>query len=89
MTIKQLGVLNKHNVPGRAMTVDMLLNIFLLLYFGNIYFILAAGNLGYMFLARARASWSAALAPRPAELATSDQAWRPWMVAAGVFCSRT
>ena len=36
MTIKQLGVLNKHNVPGRAMTVDMLMNIFLLLYFQNI-----------------------------------------------------
>ena len=48
MTIKQLGVLNKHYVPGRAMIVDMLLNIFLLLYFQNIFFILAAGNLGYM-----------------------------------------
>ena len=81
MTIKQLGVLNKHNVPGRAMTVDMLLNIFLLLYFGNIYFILAAGNLGYMFshvlalsgvllLRRDRPNW-----PRPIKLA------KVWMVA--------
>ncbi len=86
MTIKQLGVLNKHHVPARAMTVDMLLNIFLLLYFGNIFFILAAGNLGYMLshvlalsgvllLRKDRPNW-----PRPIRLA------KPWMVGAGVFC---
>ena len=83
MTIKQLGTLNKHNVPGRAMTVDMLLNIFLLLYFQNIYFILAAGNLGYMLshvlalsgillLRRDRANW-----PRPIKLG------KVWMSARG------
>src|SRR4029079_5792778 len=87
MTIKQLGVLNKHNVPGRAMTVDMLMNIFLLLYFQNIYCILAAGNLGYMLshvialsgillLRRDRPNW-----PRPIKLA------RPWMWLAGLFCA--
>ena len=67
------------------MTFDMLLNIFLLLYFGNIYFILAAGNLGYMLshvlalsgvllLRKDRPNW-----PRPIRLA------KPWMVGAGVF----
>ena len=77
MTIKQLGTLNRHNVPGRAMTVDMLLNIFLLLMFQNIYFILAAGNLGYMLshvialsgvllLRRDRPNW-----PRPIKLGES------------------
>jgi amino acid transporter len=87
MTIKQLGTLNKHNVPGRAMTVDMLLNIFLLLYFQNIYFILAAGNLGYMLshvialsgillLRRDRANW-----PRPIKLG------KVWMWLAGLFCA--
>jgi amino acid transporter len=87
MTVRQLGVLNKHNVPGRAMTVDMLLNIFLLLYFQNIYFILAAGNLGYMLshvialsgillLRRDRPNW-----PRPIFLA------KPWMWLAGLFCA--
>ena len=86
MTIKQLGTLNRHNVPGRAMTVDMLLNIFLLLMFQNIYFILAAGNLGYMLshvialsgvllLRRDRPNW-----PRPIKLA------KPWMWLAGLFC---
>jgi amino acid transporter len=77
---------NKHNVPGRAMTVDMFLNIFLLLYFGNIYFILAAGNLGYMLshvialsgvllLRRDRPNW-----PRPIRLG------KVWMWLAGLFC---
>jgi amino acid transporter len=86
MTIKQLGVLNRHHVPARAMTVDMLLNIFLVLYFGNIFFILAAGNAGYMFshvlalsgvllLRKDRPNW-----PRPIRLG------KPWMVGAGVFC---
>jgi amino acid transporter len=87
MTLKQLGVLNKRNVPGRAMTVDMLLNIFLLLYFQNIYFILAAGNLGYMlshvialsgilWLRRDRPNW-----PRPIKLG------KAWMWMAGLFCA--
>jgi amino acid transporter len=86
MTVKQLGVLNRHHVPARAMTVDMLLNIFLAVYFGNIFFILAAGNLGYMFshvlalsgvllLRKDRPNW-----PRPIKLA------KPWMVGAGFFC---
>jgi amino acid transporter len=85
MTIKQLGVLNRFHVPGRAMTFDMLLNVFLVLYFGNIFFILAAGNLGYMlshvlalsgflWLRRDRPTW-----PRPIKLA------RPWVVAAAFF----
>lgn len=86
MTIKQLGVLNRFHVPARAMTVDMLLNIFLVMYFGNIFFILAAGNLGYMLshvlalsgvllLRKDRPNW-----PRPLKLA------KPWMWLAGIFC---
>jgi amino acid transporter len=86
MTIKQLNHLNRYHVPSRAMTIDMLLNIFLVLYFGNIFFILAAGNFGYMFshvlalsgvllLRKDRPNW-----PRPIRLAA------PWMVGAFVFC---
>ena len=30
MTIKELGVLNRYSVPGRAMTMDAILNIFLI-----------------------------------------------------------
>jgi amino acid transporter len=50
MTIKQLGVLNRFHVPGRAMTLDMVLNIWLLTFFHGALPIIAAGNLGY-FLA--------------------------------------
>jgi amino acid transporter len=33
MTVKELGVLNRFNVPARAMTLDALLNLFLITYF--------------------------------------------------------
>jgi amino acid transporter len=74
MTIKQLGVLNKHHVPGRAMTVDSIFNILLLLVFDSNLVILAASNLGYIvahifalsgviMLRRSRPDW-----PRPFKL---------------------
>jgi amino acid transporter len=74
MTIKELGVLSSHNVPARAMTVDALLNVFLLTYFAGAIEIIAAGNLGYMLahvfaltgfmmLRRDRPNW-----PRPIRL---------------------
>ena len=71
MTIKELYHLNRFRVPGRAMTVDMLLNICLVLFVGKILSILVAGNLGYisshffaltgfLLLRRDRPNW-----PRP------------------------
>jgi amino acid transporter len=74
MTIKQLGVLNRNNVPARAMTLDMVMNLFLLSYFASAIEILAAGNLGYilahvfaltgfLLLRRDRPNW-----PRPIKL---------------------
>ena len=45
MTVKQLATLNTHHVPARAMTLDLFMNIFLLLAFPSIFFVLAAGNL--------------------------------------------
>jgi amino acid transporter len=49
MTIKELGVLNKHNVPGRAMTLDAILNIFLITFLAGVLEILAVSNVGYVF----------------------------------------
>jgi amino acid transporter len=49
MTIRQLGVLNRHHVPGLAMTVDAILNIFLISYFAGVLEILAVSNIGYVF----------------------------------------
>ena len=87
MTIKQLGVLNKHHVPARAMTLDAILNVALILIFPGIFFILAAGNLGYMLshvlalsgvllLRRDRPNW-----PRPIKLSGF------WMFLAGLFAA--
>ncbi len=74
MTIKQFGTLNRFHVPGHAMTLDMVFNILLLLFVGNIFGILAASNLGYVLahmfalsgfvlLRRDRPNW-----PRPIKL---------------------
>jgi amino acid transporter len=49
MTIRELGVLNRFYVPGRAMTIDAVLNIFLITYFTGVLQILAVSNIGYVF----------------------------------------
>ena len=87
MTIKQLGVLNRNNVPARAMTLDALLNIFLITYFASAIEILAAGNLGYilahvfaltgfLLLRRDRPNW-----PRPIRLSAI------WVPIAGLLAA--
>jgi len=48
LTIKQLHFLSKHHVPSRAMTLDMVMNIGLILFVGSTLSILVAGNLGYI-----------------------------------------
>jgi amino acid transporter len=87
MTIKQLGVLNRFRVPGRAMTLDALLNLFLITYFASAIEILAAGNLGYilahvfaltgfLLLRRDRPNW-----PRPIRLSAI------WVPIAGLLAA--
>jgi amino acid transporter len=48
MTIKQLGVLNKFHVPGRAMTVDLGVNIALVVFIKSNLAILYMSNIGYI-----------------------------------------
>ena len=48
MTIKELGRLNRFNVPGNAMSLDTIINILFVLFVGNIFGILAASNIGYV-----------------------------------------
>lgn len=80
MTIRQLGVLNRNDVPARAMTVDAIVNIGLLVLFDNTLAILAASNLGYilahvaaltgfLLLRKDRPDW-----PRPVKL---PSVWLP------------
>jgi len=83
MTIKQLFHLNRFHVPGRAMTIDMIVNLCLVFFVGNVLAILVAGNLGYMsahffaltgflLLRKDRPNW-----PRPIRMAP---AWVPMAV---------
>ena len=80
MTTRWLGRLNRYSVPGIAMTADVILNLWLISWFGYPLDILAAGNLGYMLahvfaltgfllLRKDRPNW-----PRPIRLAA---AWLP------------
>jgi amino acid transporter len=48
MTVKQLYHLNRFHVPGRAMTVDMIVNLLLVFFVGNTLAILYTGNVGYI-----------------------------------------
>jgi amino acid transporter len=85
MTIRWLNHLSNRFVPARAMTVDMLLNVFMLFAFPTLFFIIATGNLGYMFshvlalsgvvlLRKDRPDW-----PRPIKL------HRAWIWLAGTL----
>jgi amino acid transporter len=75
MTIRELFHLNRFHVPARAMFLDMLVNLCLVFFVGNVLAILVAGNLGYMashffaltgflLLRKDRPGW-----PRPIRLA--------------------
>jgi amino acid transporter len=87
MTVKELGVLNRFHVPGRAMTLDALMNLFLITYFASAIEIIAAGNLGYMLahvfaltgfllLRKDRPNW-----PRPIKLSAI------WLPIAGLLAA--
>jgi len=87
MTIKQLAHLNRFHVPGRAMTVDMIVNLLLVFFVGNTLAILYTGNVGYILahffaltafilLRRDRPSW-----PRPIKVS------KVWIPIAGVLAA--
>ena len=74
LTIRELGRLNRFNVPGNAMSLDMVVNILFVLFVGNLFGILVASNIGYVLanafaiaafvlLRRDRPNW-----PRPIKL---------------------
>jgi amino acid transporter len=87
MTIKWLNHLSGRFVPARAMTVDMVLNVVMLLSFPTLFFIIASGNLGYMLshvialsgvvlLRKDRPDW-----PRPIKL------HKAWIWLAGILAA--
>jgi amino acid transporter len=48
LTLRGIDRLNRHGVPGRALTVDLVVNLCLILFVGGVLAILAASNLGYL-----------------------------------------
>ncbi len=85
MTVKQLYHLNRFHVPARAMTVDMVVNVGLILFVANNLAILYMSNIGYvtshvlalsafLLLRRDRPDW-----PRPIKVGPA------WVALAGVF----
>jgi amino acid transporter len=86
MTIKQLYHLNRFHVPARAMTVDLLVNVLLVLFISSNLAILYMSNIGYMLshvfalsgfllLRRDRPNW-----PRPIKVGPI------WLGIAAVLC---
>jgi amino acid transporter len=87
LTIKQFGVLNRFHVPGRAMTMDLVVNIALVLFVSSNLAILYMSNIGYvlchvfaltgfLLLRRDRPNW-----PRPVKVAG------PWVFMAGFLAA--
>jgi amino acid transporter len=85
MTIKQLNQLNRHGVPSRALTADLIVNLALLIFVSSVLGIIFASNVGYFFaviaaltgfllLRRDRPQW-----PRPIRLGA------PWLPIAAVL----
>jgi nucleotide-binding universal stress UspA family protein len=86
MTIKEFGVLNRYHVPARAMTMDLAVNIALVLVIKNNLAILYLSNIGYvmahvfalsgfLLLRRDRPNW-----PRPIKVSNG------WLPVAAFLC---
>jgi amino acid transporter len=87
LTIKQLGTLNRYNVPARAMTVDLVVNTCLILFISSNLAILYMSNIGYvlchvlalsgfLLLRKDRPNW-----PRPVRVGVV------WVALAGVLAA--
>lgn len=48
LTVRQFGTLNRAGVPARAVTVQLLINVLLVLLVGNPLAVIVAGNVGYI-----------------------------------------
>jgi amino acid transporter len=87
MTIKELGVLNRFHVPARAMTVDLIVNVGLVIFITSNLAILYMSNIGYvlchvfalsafLLLRRDRPEW-----PRPIKVGAI------WLPIAALLCA--
>jgi hypothetical protein len=84
-TIRQLGVLNKYGVPGRALTTDMLVNILVLVILGEPIAILLASNLGYLSAVTLAVGAFVLLRRDRPDLLRPIRLSSPWVVVAAVI----
>lgn len=86
-TIRQLGVLNRFGVPGRALTADMLINISVLVLLGEPIAILLASNLGYLSAVTLAVGAFVLLRRDVPDHTRPIKLSKPWVPLAGVlFC---
>jgi amino acid transporter len=75
LTVRQFGVLDKRGIPARAVTLQLAVNIALVLFVGNALAVIVAGNVGYVLAHMLAVSGFVVLrkdrphAPRPIRLA--------------------
>ncbi|RJG13605.1 APC family permease [Pseudomonas cavernicola] len=88
LTIRQFGTLNRAGVPARAVTVQLLINILMVLLVGNPLAVIVAGNVGYILAHLLAVSgyvmlrWDRPDAPRPICLSRS---WTGIAIALALF----
>jgi amino acid transporter len=87
MTLKFLGKLNHHHVPGNAMAVDAIINILLLVAFDSTLAILAASNLGYIFAHVAALTGVLLLRRDRPDAVRPIRLGSPWLVTAGLLAA--
>ena len=86
MTIKAFGKLSSFHVPARAMTLDLVVNIVLVLLIKSNLAILYMSNIGYVLAHVFALVGLPAVAPRPAQLAETDQDRSGWLPVAAFLC---
>ncbi len=75
LTVRQFARLNRHGIPARAVTLQLIINVALVLFVGNALAVIVAGNIGYILAHLLAVSGFVALrkdrpdAPRPIRLA--------------------
>lgn len=88
LTVRQFGTLDRRGVPARALTIQLLINVALVLFVGNALAVIVAGNVGFVLahlLAVAGFLLLRRDAPHAARPIRLGRGWVPIAVALVVF----